>query len=278
MENKKSILITGATSGIGQYFTKILSERGWVIWAGYRNEEAKEELKRINPQKVFPIKIDVIDNGLILEAKRIIENSGYPLYAIINNAGIALGGPIELINIEEIKKLYEVNFFGNIRIIQSFLSLLRKNKGRIINIGSVGGLISIPFMAPYCSSKWAIESLSDILRRELEDQDMKVSLLEPGAIDTNIWNRAINLSENSIKINKNLENYQPKLDNFQKVLENYEKHSVSIEKLKKPIIHAIENKNPKSRYLIYKHNFILKFILKLSPTKLIDWFFNFYLK
>ena len=139
---RKSILITGASSGIGKYMTEILAKRGWIIWAGYRDEKGKNELLKIKSEKIYPLEIDVTNNQLIIEAKKIIENSGFTLNAIFNNAGIAIGGPVEILNIEDVKKVYEVNFFGLIRIIQVFLPLLRQSQGRIINMSSIGGLIA----------------------------------------------------------------------------------------------------------------------------------------
>ena len=232
--NNKSILITGASSGIGKYTTEILAERGWIVWAGYRNEKDKNELLKID--NVRPVKLGVTDVGSIVQVKEIIENSKIPLNVLFNNAGIAVGGPIEMLDIEDIKKVYDVNVFGYVRMIQNFLPLLRQSSGRIINMSSMGGLVGVPFLMPYSSSKFAIEGISDSLRRELYNQNIQISVIEPGPIKTSIWKKSLENSDAVFNFdNKILKLYQPAVKNLNSLIKNNNDFAVSLNKLKKII-------------------------------------------
>ncbi len=274
MTNKKSILITGASSGIGKYSAEVLVLRGWIVWAGYRSKKDKEILEKIHPN-MRPLQIDVTNMGIIIQSKEIIEKSGIPLTVLFNNAGMALGGPIEALDIDEVKKVYDVNFFGYLRMIQAFLPLLRHSHGRILNMSSLAGLVGVPFLMPYSSSKFAIEGMSDGLRRELLGQNISVSVIEPGPIKTGIWEKSLAPSEEIIKSNpRTTDLYQPAVGNFTKLLHKNDSFTVSQERLKKVIIHACESNHPKTRYLIYRYNLILKFLIQITPTRLLDYLFK----
>lgn len=273
MAKEQSILITGASSGIGRYATELLSGRGWIVWAGYRNERDGEELSKL--KNVRPLKLDVTDENLILQAKETIEQSDIPLLILFNNAGLALGGPIEAIPVEEVKKIYDVNFFGYLRMIQTFLPLLRKNHGRILNMSSLAGLVGVPFLMPYSSSKFAIEGMSDGLRRELRGQHVFVSVIEPGPIKTGIWGKSLKFSESTLKSDSEIiKHYEPTVGNFTKLLYKNDSFSVSQTRLARAIIHACESDRPRVRYLVYQNNIILKFLIWVTPTRLLDFLFG----
>lgn len=274
MTNNKSILITGASSGIGKYATEIFALRGWIVWAGYRDEKIKEELLKIHVN-VRPLKIDVTNMDLIIKSKEAIEKSGIQLNILFNNAGLALGGPIEVLDIEEVKKVYDVNFFGYLRMIQTFLPLLRKSCGRILNMSSLAGLIGVPFLMPYSSSKFAIEGMSDGLRRELLSQKISVSVIEPGPIKTGIWEKSLVSSNEFLRNESGISAlYEPAVGNFTSLLHKNDSFSVSQKKLEKALIHACESSRPKVRYLVYRNNRILKFLIQVTPNKLLDFLFK----
>ncbi len=268
---KKSILITGASSGIGKYSAELLAKRDWIVWAGYRKETDRKRLLQTGLKRIKPIKIDVTDEKTIIKAKEIIIKSKTPLHALFNNAGVALGAPVEALDIQEIKSLYEVNFFGVIRMTKTFLPLLRESSGRIINMSSMSGRICFPFMSPYSSSKYALESLSDGLRREIKGQGVKVAIIQPGIIKTAIWEKSITKSKKAIENSEILDIYQPALDKFLNKSENNDRYAVPIEKLGKAIIDAAENKKPKTRYLVTKNNLVIKIMLKILPDKTKDF-------
>ncbi len=271
MKNKGSILITGASSGIGKYATQILAERGWIVWAGYRSDLDRESLLKLHSNNILPIKIDVTDIDLILSARKTIKEKGIELKCLINNAGIALGGPLEILEMDEIRKVFEVNVFGLIQMTQTFLPLLRESSGRVINISSVSGLFSVPFLMPYSASKYAVEAISDSLRGELNEQKIKVSIIEPGPIKTSIWKTSLHWSEKVLEqSNDRLKWYQPKLDHFLASIKKHDREAMPVEKLNDSILHAVESKNPKIRYLIYPGSFFFRLILKCVPDRLKD--------
>jgi len=278
MDNQKTILVTGASSGLGRHIVEILAARGHFIFAGHRNPAEAEELKKINPEKIYPVLIDVTADSSIRQAKLKIVKTGRPLDVLFNNAGLALGGPLETIDLEAIKKLYDVNFFGYIRMIQNFLPLLRKNRGRIINMSSISGLLVNAFLIPYSSSKYAVEALSDGLRRELKLQKIKVVIIEPGSIKTSIWKKSTDWSEEIMKLSPEiLPYYQPAVTNFIKFLRVNSSQAAELNKLTGAVIKAVESANPRARYRCWFSNWFVAVIAKFMPAKFIDWLFDRFL-
>ena len=199
----KTILITGVSTGIGKSCAKILSSNNYKVFGTIRTEEDAEILKKELGEFFFPIIMDVTNEESIYKAKGIIEQQipNKKLEVLINNAGIALGGPIKYIDTDMFRKQFEVNFFGLIEVTKCFLDLLidsnkYKMKNKIINIGSISGKRSYPFVGPYTASKHALEGFTDALRRELLIHDIDVVLIEPGPIRTPIWNKAPDIKDN----------------------------------------------------------------------------------
>jgi len=272
MNKLKTILVTGASSGIGRYIVETLAARGHFVFAGYRKPEDAQELVKINSERVCPIFLDVTSLESIASAKKEIEKTGKALDVLFNNAGRALGGPLEAINVDSIKALYDVNFFGYVRMVQACLPLLRKSQGRIINISSISGLLTNSFLIPYSSSKYAVEALSDGLRRELKSQNIKVVIIEPGSIKTPIWKKSTDWSEGVIQANPGiLKYYEPAISNFLNFLKLNAERAASLDKLKRAIIRSTEANIPKARYQAYFSNWLLAILIKLSPAKFIDW-------
>ena len=246
------------------YATKLLSKRGWIVWAGYKN--SKKEL--LNIKNVFPLKIDVTKENQILNARKIIFKSKIPLNVVLNNAGVPLRGPLETLNLKDIKKIYEINFFGLIRVIKIFLPLLRESSGRIINMGSTARLIPVPFTILYSSSKSAVKVLSDILRNELIHQNIKVSIIEPGSIKTPFWEKS---TPKKIKLDPKLEKiYGNSVKKFENFLKLYGLSFSPLKVLEKPLIHAVESPHPKKRYITAKYDFLLR----IFPRKILNNFLN----
>jgi len=269
---KKSVVITGASSGIGRHMTGVLARRGWVVWAGCRSEKACEELRAMHPN-VHPLMFDVTDRSSIERARVSVAGCGFPLHAVVNNAGIGLGGPLELLDVDEIQKVYDVNVFGYIRIIQAFLPLLRETRGRIVNISSFAGVFGTPFAVPYSSSKFAVEGLSDGLRRELSRQHISVSLIEPGPIDTAIWeksfHRSFSTTAQDIPL---LKLYAPKTGYFEDLMRGVQKHALPVARVERAIVHALESPRPRIRYAVPHRIALARFLLRIVPTRVVDFF------
>jgi NAD(P)-dependent dehydrogenase (short-subunit alcohol dehydrogenase family) len=184
-----TVLITGANGGVGTALTKTLADDGWRVLAGVRSLEAAASLGGRN---VTPIQLDVTDDDSIAAAAdrigRIVGSDG--LDALVNNAGIIVQGPLELVPLHALRRQFEVNVIGQIAVTQAFLPLLRRASGTIVNMGAASGRVTIPMLGPISSSKTALASLTDALRMELKHQGVKVTIVEPGAMETEIFSKS----------------------------------------------------------------------------------------
>jgi len=267
----RSVLVTGASSGIGKHMSGVLARRGWVVWAGCRDEGAHGELRKVHAN-VRPLIIDVTDSSSIDRARETIERSGVPLNAVVNNAGIGLGGPLEVLDVNEIQKVYDVNVLGYIRIIQVFLPHLRQTAGRIVNMSSLAGLIGIPFAIPYSSSKFAVEGMSDGLRRELSRQHISVSLIEPGPIDTAIWEKSLRRSfGGGAHASPLLKLYTPRAGSFEDLMRRVQKHALPVVRVEGAVVHALESPRPKIRYTISRRAALTRLFLRMLPERTVDF-------
>ena len=176
-----AVVITGASTGIGRASALDLDSRGFRVFAGVRKDEDAERLRSERPS-IEPLRIDVTDADSIAAARdRVTEAvDGAGLAGLVNNAGIAVPGPLEHLPIDEIRRQLEVNLIGQIAVTQAFLPLLRTARGRIVNIGSIGGRVALPLLGPYAGSKHAMEGITDSLRRELRPWGIEVSIVRPG--------------------------------------------------------------------------------------------------
>jgi NAD(P)-dependent dehydrogenase (short-subunit alcohol dehydrogenase family) len=185
---KGSVFITGAATGIGAATTRRLAEAGYRVFAGVHQEAGS--LARI--PGVQPVAIDVTDPSGVQDAAKVVDDAtgGGGLRAVINNAGVIVQGPLELVPAGELRRQFEVNTLGPAYVIQAFLPLLRTGKGRIINISAPTARVPVPFMAPIGGSKAALASFSDSLRLELGAWGIPVMVIEPGGTDTAIFRKA----------------------------------------------------------------------------------------
>ena len=181
----QSVLITGASSGIGEECAVYLAQKGFRVFAAARRVKKMEELKVVGSGRVTPIAMDVTDEASIADALKIIAEEGNPLFGVVNNAGASAMGPIEKLPAEEWRNVFETNVFGLVAVTRAVLPQMREaGRGRIVNIGSLAGRIANPFQGLYASSKHAVEGLSDALRRELLPHGIKVAVVRPGPINT----------------------------------------------------------------------------------------------
>lgn len=183
-----SVVVTGASSGIGAATARLLVERGFRVFAGHREPEDAAGLRQVGAE---PIRLDVTDEESIAAARRRVEEATgeRPLVGLVNNAGVPGAGPLELVPLDQLRRVLEVNVVGVIATTQAFLPSLREHGGRIVMISSISGRIPMPFAGPYAASKFALEALSDSLRRELTPFGVDVVVIQPGAIRTAIWDR-----------------------------------------------------------------------------------------
>ncbi len=181
----QSVLVTGASSGIGEATAVHLAHKGFRVFAAARRLEKLKELTALGGGKITPIAMDVNDDASIAAALEQINAEGVTLYGLVNNAGVSTMGPFEKVSLEEWRALFQTNIFGLVAVTQAVLPQMRAaGRGRIVNIGSLTGRIASPFQSAYAASKHAVEGISDSLRRELSPHGIKVSVVRPGAINT----------------------------------------------------------------------------------------------
>jgi NAD(P)-dependent dehydrogenase (short-subunit alcohol dehydrogenase family) len=188
----RCVFVTGASTGIGYDTTRLLAARGWRVFAGIRREADGSRVQALGPALVVPVRLDVTDATSIAAARAFIEtavgNAG--LDGLVNNAGIAVVGPVETVPLEDWRRQFETNVFGAIGVTQAFLPLLRRGRGRVVMISSISGRVSYPLLGPYAASKYALEAVTDALRLELLPDGISVTLIEPGPIKTPVWEKS----------------------------------------------------------------------------------------
>ena len=180
----RAVLVTGASSGIGNATARYLAERGCLVYGTVRNEKAANELRAI--PNVVPVRCDVTKPDEIAEAVRTVTEAGHGLYGLVNNAGLGELGMVSTWMDEELLHIFDVNVFGPFRMTNAFLPLLLEAKGRVVNIGSQGGMLSKNYYGPYTMTKHALESYTETLRIELEPYGVLASIVQPGGVATNI--------------------------------------------------------------------------------------------
>jgi NAD(P)-dependent dehydrogenase (short-subunit alcohol dehydrogenase family) len=188
-DSSSRVLVTGASTGIGRATVLALAKRGAQVYAGVRRSADADSLTREGGPNVRPLLLDVTVPDAIDAARDILSSSGAPLTGLVNNAGFALAGPLELVAPAELRRQFDVNFFGALALTQALLPQLRAARGRIVNVSSIGGKFAAPFVGAYAASKFALEAASDALRLELRPFGVAVILIEPGAVRTPIWQR-----------------------------------------------------------------------------------------
>jgi len=191
-----TVLVTGASTGIGEAAVQHLRERGFDPIAAVRKDGDAE---RLEGQGFRTTRIDVTDADQIAAAREALGDE--PLAGLVNNAGIGVAAPLEFIPIDRLRQQLEINLIGQAAVTQAFLPALRRARGRIVNVSSIGGRVALPLVSPYAASKFGLEGLSDSLRRELQPQGIDVILIEPGGVKTPIWTKANQLADEMIADN-----------------------------------------------------------------------------
>lgn len=186
----KTVFITGTSTGIGRACALHLDAIGYKVYAGVRRGEHAQALERDATERLKPILVDVADERSVLEAAgQISSETGGRLDGLINNAGVGLGGALEATPLNEIRRVMDVNVVGLLAVTKACLPMIRESRGRIINIGSTSGYLSIPGASVYSGSKFAVRAITDALRLELHHFGIKVILISPGAIESAIWDK-----------------------------------------------------------------------------------------
>jgi NAD(P)-dependent dehydrogenase (short-subunit alcohol dehydrogenase family) len=280
-------LITGASTGIGRATALRLARGGWTVLAGVRDPAAGELLQQGLPEgsagragsgRVIPLTLDVTDAEQISAAARRVEEeaAGGPepalggLDALVNNAGIAVGGPLELVPLPELRRQLEVNVVGQVAVMQALLPALRRARGRIVLVSSVGGRVATPFLAPYQASKHALEALGDALRLELRSSHVRVALVEPGSVATPMWDKGRDEADR-LTIPPELQGpYGHVPAAIGKVIEDTASRGVPPEQVAQAIEQALTARRMKARYVVGRDARALVLLHGLLPDLLFD--------
>jgi len=277
------LLITGASSGIGLTSIQYLLEKGYYVFGSVRKKEDADRLSRRFPERFEALIFDVTDELAIQKAvdsvKVVVGNQG--LAGLINNAGIAVIAPLKHLDLERLQYQLEVNVTSVLRMTQHFLPLLGGElsspfpPGRIINISSVSGQVTMPFIGPYAASKYALESISDAMRHELSIYGIQVVVLEPGPIKTPIWDKT------TTQLAPYLEtDYGRIFKKMDRVIEQNKKAAIDASVVAKYIHLSLTKKKPKVRYIVASPLNRLRywFAFNFIPTSVSDYFIHGFLK
>ena len=269
----RSIVITGVSSGIGYGAAREFSRHGYRVFGSVRKEEDARRLRAELGANFVPLVFDVTDRAAVLgaaeEVGEVLGGSG--LAGLVNNAGTAIGGPLMLQPLEEVRAHFEVNVVGLVSVTQAFLPLLGARRprthepGRILNVGSVGGRIASPFIGAYAGTKHAVEGISDSLRRELLPYGIDVIVLEPGAVRTEIWDKGAEHAGRYADTD-----YAASISRFGEYAAGLAKNGYSPEKFGGIVREVFEKEKPKTRYAIVPGKFANFTVPRLLPDRWLD--------
>jgi NAD(P)-dependent dehydrogenase (short-subunit alcohol dehydrogenase family) len=282
--SSNTVIITGASTGIGAACALYLNRLGWQVFAGVRKQADGEALQQAAGEthlqdashlSLTPLLLDVTDAASIAAAAEIVAAAAGPagLAGLVNNAGIALTGPLEFLPIADLRQQLEVNVIGQVAVTQAFLPLLRQGQGRIVNMGSISGRIAMPFLGPYAASKFALEALTDSLRVELRPWNLHVAIVEPGPIATPIWAKSLAVADDFIRHlpphGRGL--YGPALAAARERGIHSNRAGIPPEAVARVVAHALTAQRPRTRYLVGRGLWLAVLLTKFFPDRLRDW-------
>jgi NAD(P)-dependent dehydrogenase (short-subunit alcohol dehydrogenase family) len=247
------VVITGTSTGIGAASALLLAEKGFRVFAGVRNDADGDALVARSSGELTPVPIEITDAASISSAVQTVEGAvgERGLFALVNNAGIVKPAPLELQPMADFRRQLEVNLIGQVAVTQAFLPLIRRGKGRIVNVGSIGGRVVLPLHGAYSASKFGMEAVSDALRLELRQWRIPVSHIDPGATETAIFGKtlaAIDEIEKTLREGGRSE-YDGQITSIRRLVEKTAADAAPVDDLSETVANVLTAKKPKSRYL-----------------------------
>jgi NAD(P)-dependent dehydrogenase (short-subunit alcohol dehydrogenase family) len=249
-----SVLITGSSTGIGRATALRLDRGGHQVFAAVRNERDAQALTAELSPRSRAVRLDVTSATDVARVVSEVGAGAAGLDGLVNNAGVAFGGPLECVPVSELREQFEVNVIGLHAVTAALLPALRRARGRVVNVGSMSGKVTTPLMGAYCASKHAVESLSDALRQELAPSGVAVALIEPGAIKTEIWakgDQLVDRVEGRLDAEQR-EIYGRWLGVIRQLLKRQEAMGAPAEAVAEAIEHALTASRPRTRYPVGK--------------------------
>ena len=270
----RTVLISGCSTGIGRASAVRLARAGWDVFAGVRREEDGEAVRAEAPDRIRPVILDVTDQATIestaAEVREAVGKGG--LGGLVNNAGITVPGPLEFLPVDDLRRQLEVNVVGQVALAQAVMPEIRAATGRIVNMGSVGGRMAHPFVGPYHASKFALEALTDALRKELRPWGIQVIVIEPGSIATEIWGKGVrgaNATRESIG-ERGRELYGRALERVAEVAAETGAKGAPADLVAKVVERALTTSRPRTRYLVGRDARIELTLSKVLPDRAFD--------
>jgi NAD(P)-dependent dehydrogenase (short-subunit alcohol dehydrogenase family) len=268
------IVVSGASTGIGAATVKELAHRGFHVLAGVRREADADALRGLGIQGIEPCILDItVESDVVAIADRVAHDlQGRPLRALVNNAGIAINAPVETLPITQWRQQFEVNLFGHIALTQALLPALLNSSGTVVNVSSVGGKVVLPTYGAYAGSKFALEAVSDALRREVGTAGIKVVVVEPGAVKTEIAERGIATSAALMAdmTAAQLARYGELMDAVMAQARSFNETGVSADTAARVIAKAVTASRPRTRYTIGRDAAILLRISRFISDRTLD--------
>lgn len=264
--SRGTVVITGASSGIGEATARHLAGLGFTVRAGVRKEADAE---RLAGPGIEPLIIDVTDQASIDRAAGEITG---PLAGLVNNAGVAVTGPLEFLPIDELRHQLEINVIGQVAVTQAFLPRIREGMGRIVFMSSIGGKVALPLAGAYAGSKFAIEAISDSLRRELRPWGIQVSAIEPGAVQTPIWEKGAEAADGLMQNMpaEVMDHYGEVIDALRAEAKKFETDATDPQEVADAVAHALTASRPKTRYPVGRDAKIRSKLARVMPDRVMD--------
>lgn len=269
----KYVVVTGASTGIGEACARRLDKGGWTVFAGVRKDADGERLRAGASERLTPITLDVTDAAQIASAAKVVGDAvgSRSLHGLVNNAGIGTGGPLEFLPLDELRRAFEVNTIGALAVTQAMMPFIRAGRGRIVMISSLGGKVAAPFSGPYSASKHALEAISDSLRIELSGWNIPVAVVEPGVVATPIWEKgkayAVVAYE---RLPDEAKRLYPILANASERLQRENDRGVDPDDVAKAVQHALSASRPRTRYPVGVDAQVATRVLTKVPDKVRD--------
>jgi len=269
------VVITGASSGIGQACALALDRRGFGVFAGVRTDADAQRLCSIASSRLQVVRLDVTEPDTIHSAAESIRcavgEAG--LAGLVNNAGIVVTGPVELVPLELWRRQLEVNVIGQVAVIQALIGLVRQGRGRIVNVSSISGILAAPLMGPYAASKHALEAISDSLRVELRPWGIEVCVVEPGNVKTPIWEKSRAAAEELAKrMPPETEAlYGRQIAAMRKATARMAQSGMPVQRVVEAVLHALTARRPKARYRVGTQTRLAAIFWRLLGESLQDW-------
>lgn len=269
----RSVLITGASSGIGAATALLCDAEGMRVFAGVRDLDDGRVLTAQSSAGLVPVLLDVTDDASVEAAAQTIDAAvgDEGLWGVVNNAGEAYPIPLELIDLADFREQLEVNLIGQLRVTQAMLPLVRRTDGRFVFVGSIGGKVAIEFAGPYHASKFAIEAVADTLRQELAPDAVAVTVVEPGPVKTQIWDKGIERLDDVLSSSHPaVDHYRERLEQFRRTLRITEASGQTPESVAGVIFEALTADRPRTHYPVGLQARVLDIVRPWVPDRVFD--------